>query len=308
MKRTILLVILGVIILVFIANHLPSQSKNVFAIASRNAKFYIDPLEGFKRSCTHNIRGFILSTSERENASSIARVRDGNPDLVLLIGSFAASSFDFKSMNIPVVYCMILNPEGRGLTGPNITGVSLEVPVSTELSFLKTLAPNISRIGLLYNPQSMQKVADDLARETVSRNMELFTAPVNSSAEIANALKGFKDRDKIEALYLPMDSTLLEKRTFEYINLFSIQNRIALLTPTAKFVKMGGLMAADVDLQGIGRQAGAMSNRILAGTSPSSMPPESPQEVMLALNSRAASLIGLTIPPTLMNSAVIYKK
>jgi putative ABC transport system substrate-binding protein len=308
MKRIILLLILGITILVFLANHLPSQSKNVFAIASKNAQFYTDPLEGFKRSCTHNITGVILSENEQENMRNIANVKNGNPDLVFLIGSYAASSFDFKSTNVPVVYCMILDPEGHGLSGPNVTGVSLDVPVSAELSFLKTLVPNVRRIGLLYNPQSMQKVADDLARETTTRRMELFTAPVNSSAEIANALKGFKDKDKIEALYLPMDSTLLEKRTFEYINLFSIQNRIALLTPTAKFVKMGGLMAADVDLQGIGRQAGTIANRILAGTSPSSIPPENPHEVILALNSRAASLIGITIPPTLMNSAVIYNK
>jgi len=69
---------------------------------------------------------------------------------------------------------------------------------------------------------------------------------------------------------------------------------------------MGGLIAADVDLQGIGRQAGIIANRILAGEDPSSILLEEPKDYILALNTRVASLIGLTIPRSLMNNAKVY--
>jgi len=307
MKRVILILVLIGIFSVSISNHLPSQVRRVVAIASRNAQFYTEPLEGFRKSCTHNVRSFMLTNDELENSRILSQARNIKPDLILLIGSFAAVKFVPMPTDIPIVYCMILKPANLDLTASNITGVSLEIPYSIKLNYLQRLNPNIQRVGLLYNPNNMSEIADELAKASTDADIELFTASVISSVDISDALKAFKEKDKIEALYLPPDNTLLEKRTFEYITLFSIQNRIALIAPTAKFVKMGGLIAADVDLQGIGHHAGIIANRIIAGEDPSSIPPENPKEFILALNTRVASLIGLKIPPSLMNNAKIYK-
>jgi len=304
MKKIVLLLVFAGIILLLISIHLQSQAKNVLVIVSKDAEFYTKPLEGFRRSCRHQVSSITLTSDASENARLIQNARNIRANLILLIGSGAAKSFTPIPSNVPVIYCMILQPEALGLTGSNITGVSLEIPHSVKLEYLKRLSPNVKRIGLLYNANNVNEIVNDMARASAAADIELFTAAVNSSAEISNALKGFKDT--VDALYLPQDRTLLEKRAFEYITLFSIQNRIALVIPTAKFVKMGGLMAADVDLVGIGRQVGNIANRIIAGSNPAAIPPEKPKEFVLALNARVASLIGLEIPPSLMNNAKIY--
>jgi len=307
MKKIIIFLVFSGIILLLISIHLQSQAKNVLVIVSRDAEFYTRPLEGFQNSCRHPVNSIILTSNQNENARLIQNARNTRADLILLIGSSAARSFAPVPSNVPIVYCMILQPTAFGLTGSNVTGVSLEIPHSVKLGYLKRLSPNIKRVGLLYNPNNMSEIADDMAKASEGANIRLFVAPVNSPADISNALKNFKDKDKIEALYIPQDSTLLEKRTFEYITLFSIQNRLALVTPTAKFVKMGGLMAADVDLLGIGRQVSNIANRIIAGSNPATIPPESPKEFILALNTRVASLIGLSIPSSLIDDAKVYK-
>lgn len=307
MKRITFVIVLAGIFLVLISNHLLSQARRVIAITSRNAQFYTDPLEGFRKSCTHNVRSFILTDDEYENRRMLSQARSMEADLILLIGSFAAIKFAPIPTDIPIVYCMILKPETFDLAGFNVTGVSLNIPHSIKLNYLKRLSPNIRRVGLLYNPNNISEIEDEMTKASADANLELFTAPVISSADISEALKAFKENDKIEALYIPPDNTLLEKSVFEYITLYSIQNRIALIAPTAKFVKMGGLMAADVNLQGIGRQVGIVANRIIAGEDPSSIPLEDPKEFILAINTRVASLIGLKIPSYLLDNAKIYK-
>ena len=305
MKKKLLMLILGGIFFLLICVDLQPQAKKVAAIVSRNAEFYTKPFEGFRESCSHQVIPFILTSNESENSRILQRARNERADLILLIGSFAASSFNPRPSGIPIIYCMILQPETFGLTGSNVTGVSLDIPVSKKLDYLKELSPRMRRIGLLYNPDNMREIAEEIAKDANARNMKLIPAEFRSFAEISSAVKGFTG--KVDAIYLPKDSTLLEKKTFEYITLFSIQNRIVLFVPTTKFVKMGGFMAVDIDLAGIGRQAGITANRILAGSQPSSIPLESPKEIFPYYNPKVASLIGLEISSSFKSIAKVLE-
>ena len=95
----------------------------------------------------------------------------------------------------------------------NISGIYLEVPHFVKLDYLKMISPNIKQLGLLYNPNTMPKILEELTEACIDRGLEIYASPIRSSADLGNALKNFQTIIKVDALYLPQDNIFLDKST-----------------------------------------------------------------------------------------------
>ena len=58
-----------------------------------------------------------------------------------------------------------------------------------------------------------------------------------------------------------------------------------------------------IDSVEAGRMAGELANKILQGTSPSKLPIQEMQRSKIIINTRAAGLLGLTIPKNVQDAA-----
>jgi putative ABC transport system substrate-binding protein len=66
------------------------------------------------------------------------------------------------------------------------------------------------------------------------------------------------------------------------------------------FVDVGGLISYGVDLLELSRQAAVYIDKILKGAKPGDLPIQQPTRFELAINQRAARLLGITMPQRLL--------
>jgi putative ABC transport system substrate-binding protein len=66
------------------------------------------------------------------------------------------------------------------------------------------------------------------------------------------------------------------------------------------FVDSGGLISYGANIEDIWRSAATYVDKILRGARPAELPIEQPTKFELVINSRAATALGLTIPPSIL--------
>jgi putative ABC transport system substrate-binding protein len=301
MKKYLLLVVLAC--LVFIPSL--SYSQQVAVVVSKRLQLYMDALDGFREGSRQSVGVYILEGDSAADNSTVQRLNNSSPRVVGVIGSYAASLVRPYANRFPIIYCMILNPEGQGLAGSNITGVYLDIPVQGVFSEIRNISGTNSRVGILYNPNRYRGLAGQATREGDRLGLEVTLLPVASATEVSIALKNA--RGNINVIYLPLDETLMAKEIFDYISQFCIENKIMLTVTTEKFVKQGAALAVTADFKGVGRQAGEMANRILTGGSSSQPAPEYPRYVTLIINKKIMDLIGFNVPDNVMSNAVVIR-
>ena len=79
--------------------------------------------------------------------------------------------------------------------------------------------------------------------------------------------------------------------------------KIPAIYPFRNFVEVGGLMAYGVDTADMMRRVANMTGQVLGGAKPSDIPFYRQTKYELVLNQKAATLLGLEFPATLLTAA-----
>jgi putative tryptophan/tyrosine transport system substrate-binding protein len=185
--------------------------------------------------------------------------------------------------------------------GGNATGFSIVAPElgGKRLELLKEIVPKVSSIAVLLNVNNPQSQIEMKEMQTAAQAMGLQLHPTEISTgdglEDAFAAMGKAD---VQALIVLTDPILFSqrKRTVELAN----WKRLPAVYFFQGFAEEGGLMSygpSDADLF---RRAAGYVDRILKGTKPSDLPVEQPTKFELFINLKAASMIGVTIPESLL--------
>jgi putative ABC transport system substrate-binding protein len=80
----------------------------------------------------------------------------------------------------------------------------------------------------------------------------------------------------------------------------TLKRQIPAVTLFPEFAQMGGLLAYGPDLQGLFRQAAALTQKVLDGASPKELPIERPERFQLVANMKTAAYLGLTFPNSIV--------
>jgi putative ABC transport system substrate-binding protein len=81
------------------------------------------------------------------------------------------------------------------------------------------------------------------------------------------------------------------------------RHRLPTIYPSREFADDGGLLAYGVSYPNLYARAAGFIDRIFKGAKPSELPVEQPTKMELVLNLKAADLLGLRFPPTLLARA-----
>ena len=153
------------------------------------------------------------------------------------------------------------------------------------------------RVGVVFDPSLSTSIINDGHQAATKHGLVLVEKPVKSSFEIANALK--ESIWTIDALWMVPDRTVVSKESFRYMLEATLNRKIPLVTFSEGFVKGGALMALAPDYQGIGRQAGELVKKIIAGTPPRDIPRPTPK-TGIVLNLNTAKALNITVPPSVL--------
>jgi len=233
-----------------------------------------------------------------------------NVDVIVTGGTSAATALKSATRTIPIVMAIIGDPVAVGLVdslarpGGNATGFSIVAPElgAKRLELLKEIVPDAGSIAVVLNPKNPQSRIELNEMQAAARTLGLQVHPIEIASE-ATFDEAFADLTKsvAQAVIVLTDPILFSER--KRIVALANRSRLPAIYFFREFVKEGGLMSygpSDADLF---RRSAIYVDKILKGMKPSDLPVEQPTKFDLAINLKTATVLGLTVPPSLLARA-----
>jgi putative tryptophan/tyrosine transport system substrate-binding protein len=234
------------------------------------------------------------------------------PDLIQVTSTPATAAVLRETHTIPVVF-LVSDPIGSGFVasfarpGGNATGlVSLEDSVAGKwLELLKELAPQTSRVSLLFNPKTAPQSAyylKILEAAAPSLALKLKVVQVSNAGEIEAEIDQLAQQSNAGLVVLPDIFTSAQSQS-GLIIVRTAQRRIPAVYPSAFFPRAGGLVSYGLDYFDLQRRTAAYVDRILKGAKPQDLPVQLPTKFQLVINLKTAKALGLNVPAVLLATA-----
>ena len=282
-----------------------AEGSRIVILTSSRAAPYEEALAGFQQALRQQgVRAiFEVYSLEGETprvAQVLQDVKQGGSALLLTLGTAATQRARQDITTVPIIAGLVLSAdEFKG--APNISGVTLDFPVTLQLEWLRRFLPTAKTIGVIYNPRENQQRIEAASRVAHELGLKLESQQVSDTRELPTALETLAK--KIDVLWGMVDELVLTPQTAKHILLFSFQNRIPFVGLSTAWVKAGAVYALDWDYTDLGMQCGEMALKVLQGTSINALPPMVPRKVVYALNQKTARHMKIEIAETLVHGA-----
>ena len=168
---------------------------------------------------------------------------------------------------------------------------------------LKEILPNLSRVGILFNPDVAQ-IRNRLpsAREAARA---LGLTPIPAEARGLDALEhAFATMvgERAQSFVLLGDAVLFHYRG--QIAAMALRNRLpAAATVREDAEEAGFLLTYGADIRDLYRRSAVFVDKILKGAKPADLPVEQPTKFELVVNLKTAKALGLDVPPSVLTRA-----
>jgi putative ABC transport system substrate-binding protein len=235
---------------------------------------------------------------KEEPVEVYSKINKERPDIVVTLGSQASKLAKEKIKGIPVVFCMILNPQQ--MIGSNITGVSMEILAEIQIKGIKEILPDAKNIGLIYSPGSKGNY-EAISWVYGQKGFKLITRKIGSEEELSGALKDISSQ--IDCFLMIPDSRIYSSISVKHLLIQSLREEFPVIGLSSLYTKAGALFSFDCDYEDLGRQAGGITLRILNGEKPGNIAPLIPKKTKLSLNLATAERLGIKIPSQIIKQA-----
>lgn len=212
--------------------------------------------------------------------------------------------------SVPIVFTNVTDPVGAGFVqnmaqpGGNVTGfTTFEFSTSAKwLERLREIAPQVNRAIVVRDPTIATAVSQFAVIQTVAQALGFEVSPVSGrdTAEIDRAVMSFL-RPRNGGLIVTARAFGLAQR--DLLVSIAMRHSLPAVYPFDYFVRGGGLISYGPDSISQSRLAATYVDRILKGEKPSNLPVQAPTKYKLAINLKAAKILGLTVPPPLLARA-----
>ena len=233
------------------------------------------------------------------------------PDVLYAVTNTSMAALELEGSTIPTVFAMVSDPVGRHYVnsfsrpGRNVTGFTPFEPSlgGKWVSLLKEVAPDLRHVGLIYNPEPGNNAAafrqsiDETARVAGIVSVE---APSGDSSGIESLVISLKEKPNSGLIFLPDAFTWVQRG---HLTALIGQCGLPAIYPLRGFVDAGGLISYGIDMNKVYVGAAAYLDQILRGANPAELPVQAPTEFELIVNQKAARLLGLQLPVSLLARA-----
>src|SRR5215470_16596521 len=232
------------------------------------------------------------------------------PDVIVTVGDRIIPVLTQLTRSIPIV-AVASDFLGSGFVeslarpGGNVTGFSLiEFSVIGKVvETLKQMAPGISRVGIIYNPDNPVGAIylNSFKADAAQLAVQPIDLPVHGPAEIERAIARLAEQPN-GGFITPPDLTIAALAT-EITTLAARYRVPAIYSGSPFYVRRGGLASYGPDIVEVYRRQASYVDRVLRGEKPSDLPIQQPTNYQLVINLKTAKALGLEVPPTLLARA-----
>jgi putative ABC transport system substrate-binding protein len=237
-----------------------------------------------------------------ELATDLVRLK---PDVLFPIGGDVAPFVSNATRTIPIVFVMSADPLQLGLVasvarpGGNATGFTFlqDELASKRLELLKEVAPRISRVAFLSNPDHPDNELRIARRAATALGVHLQPIEMRGPGDLDGALEAVTHASA-DALYVVASRQTVV--SLPRIVSFAMKNELPLAGGWGAWAQAGGLLSYGPNVGEVVRNAATYVDKIFKGAKPGDLPVQQPTRFELLINLRSAKALGLSIPESFL--------
>jgi putative ABC transport system substrate-binding protein len=235
-------------------------------------------------------------------ASDLVRLK---PEVLFPIGGDVAPFVRDATHTIPIVFVMSADPLQLGLVaslarpGGNATGFTFlqDELASKRLELLKEVAPRISRVAFLSNPDHPDNELRIAQRTAAALGVDLHPIEMRGPGDLDGALQAIT-QGVVDALYVVASRQTVA--SIPRIVSFATRNELPLAGGWGAWAQAGGLLSYGPNVGAVVRNAANYVDKIFKGANPGDLPVQQPTRFELLINLRTAKTLGLTISESVL--------
>jgi putative tryptophan/tyrosine transport system substrate-binding protein len=233
------------------------------------------------------------------------------PDVIVTITTPTSEAAVAATKDIPIIFTTVTDPQKAKLVptlkhpGGNVSGISDLVPTERQLDAVKTLVPDLKRLGFVYDPSLPNAVSTVENIKAVAPKMGFTTVDspamgLNNVPAAGQALVG-----KVDAIFVPNDTTVYA--AFEALVKICQEAKLPLFSAERRSVQRGAVATVGFDFKQMGVKTADMVDRVLKGTKAGDMDvvfmEDEPGSLGLYINKASAEKMGVSVPPEMLAKA-----
>src|SRR6266851_9912896 len=202
---------------------------------------------------------------------------------------------------IPIVMTTGLDPVSAGLVaslarpGGNVTGLAVDAGgeiLGKRFELLKETLPNLSRLGILWNPDVAFTRTRQTSMAETARTLGLTTIPVEARGlDALEQAFATMVRERAQAFVMQGDSVLFNHRG--QIAEMALRNRLPAASLQREYANAGFLLTYGADVPDLYRRLAGFVDKIFRGAKPADLPVEQPTKFELVINLKTAKALGI---------------
>jgi len=255
-----------------------SSTVRVAIVVSKNIRPYLEAVEGFESGLAGDteIKTQVFNLEKLDGKERVELFRGPGVKefaLFVAVGPEAALSAwkEIGKEGTSRIYLMVLNPEK--VFGPKERGcgISLNIPVHTQIEMIRRGLPSVRRLGLLYDPELNSGFFHKAAGAASLLDLTVVPLRASSKKDIPLVLKRqWKDMD---ALWLIPDRTVISESIVKYVIKEAFLRKVPVIGYNRFFYEVGAALAFVFDYKELGQQCAQKALRILSGEDCLDTPP-----------------------------------
>lgn len=289
-------------VFLLISSVCPGYAQEILVLRSMKIKPYIEAFNGFRSAL--NSRAMDVDFTIVESRDFLLPLRDRKPDLILAIGADALRKAALVQ-DVPIVSLMVINPQSLVGSDRSLAGVGMTIAPEKQLSIVHRVLPDARRIGIIFDPKKSSPFVKRAQRYAREMRLELLLREVNEPRAVAEALTSLKG--VADLLWMIPDTTAITAETVELMMLYSLENRVPVCTFSMKYLEMGAFMSLDINAFEMGKQAGFMAAKVLAGGRLGDSSVADAESVSVTINDSVARTLRIPVSDELRGNLRVVK-
>ncbi len=300
--RIILFIILNII---YVPLLFADQSLHITAMLSHDKKPYHDVVQGLSdylnnKKQPHTLK--IISNFESKD-KILTEAKKNKTNIILALGQkatqFGMTHFD----HLPICAAMLLNQKiiNNAEKTNNVTVLSLEFSLETQITWLKSFLKNRGQVAVLYPERHNKQQLNQFIQLSKKHQLPVYLSQINNQ----NNISEFLDRlpRNIAGIWSFTSNSILSVQNAKTVLLYSFRNRIPVIGLSSPWVKAGALYALERDYHDIGYQSGYRILQLFQGINPQDLSTESPRKVRYVINLKTANHMKIDLSEDIIKNA-----